>query len=217
MREPVDFKTNNNGWGWLDWIGNGWHPGFDANYGSGSDDHGLPCYSISKAKVVFARDGGKGWGNMVVLELINYPGIWALYGHLDEIRVKEGDVIEESVIVGTIGDAHGLYSDHLHFGLLKEKLNRWTDYIIGWSKERVESVYLNPMKWIADKIEEENQAEPEIVSWCKLNKVITKWTIPYQADELKLGYIAYKTGYLTASKSQRESIFTIEAINDEMI
>ena len=69
---------------------------------------------------------------------------------------------------------------------------------------------------VEQKIEEGNQAEPEIVSWCKLNKIITKWTKPYQNKELRDGYIAYKIGYLNASKEQRELIYTIEDINAEM-
>jgi len=57
------------GYGWLDNIGNGFHPGLDINgTGGGNTDLGYEFNSPCTGKVICAEDWGKGWGNVVIIE-----------------------------------------------------------------------------------------------------------------------------------------------------
>lgn len=80
--EPKDIDFNKmfgtkmdvgkKGYGWLDWFGTGWHPGYDINgQGSGNSDFGMPFKSSCDGTVVYEvrtwfRNGG--WGNIVIIE-----------------------------------------------------------------------------------------------------------------------------------------------------
>ena len=81
-RDPreVDFTkmfgkkvdVGNFGYGWLDWVGYGWHPGVDLNgLGGGNTDFGMPFKSSCDGKVIYEWRGwtkNKGWGNIVIVE-----------------------------------------------------------------------------------------------------------------------------------------------------
>lgn len=92
-----------------DWNGNG----------GGNTDLGDPVYAISNGYVSFAEHVCCGWGNIVrvIHKFPNhpeYPYVESFYAHLDEINVKEGDLIKRGQKLGTIGTADGKYSAHLH-------------------------------------------------------------------------------------------------------
>lgn len=96
------------------------HPGEDWNGGPGDSDLGLPVYNIGHGLVVFARDVHGGWGNVVIIrhcyyELGQLHCVDSLYGHLDQILVREGELIRRGTQVGTIGNNHRMYDAHLHF------------------------------------------------------------------------------------------------------
>lgn len=101
------------------------HQGEDWNGIKGGDsDLGAPIYSIAHGLVLFARDMRLGWGNVVVIRHVYYEGsrlitIDSLYGHLDSIKVREGQQVLRGQLVGTMGTAHGLYPAHLHFEIHK--------------------------------------------------------------------------------------------------
>lgn len=60
------------GYDWLQWYGNGYHPGVDVNgLGGGNTDIGMPFRSSCDGVVVYEkrtwlRNGG--WGNLVIIE-----------------------------------------------------------------------------------------------------------------------------------------------------
>jgi murein DD-endopeptidase MepM/ murein hydrolase activator NlpD len=116
------------------------HQGADVNF-KGINDKGKPLYSIANA-LVWDYGWVSGWGNYLILRIQANPGksfrltdgtttaeIFALYAHLDEIKVikSDGQTIAQSALIkkqtylakgwqiGTIGDADGIYSPHLHF------------------------------------------------------------------------------------------------------
>ena len=99
------------------------HLGEDWNgVGGGNTDLGDPVYSISNGYVSFAKHYCCGWGNIVriVHKFPSHPEysyVESFYGHLDEIKVKEGDLITRGQLIGTIGTADGKYSAHLHLEL----------------------------------------------------------------------------------------------------
>lgn len=101
------------------------HLGEDWNgIGGGNTDLGSPIYSTAHGLVVFARDMHLGWGNVVVIRHIFFEQgelktVDSLYGHLDSIKVREGQQVLRGQLVGTMGTAHGIYPAHLHFEIHK--------------------------------------------------------------------------------------------------
>lgn len=80
-KEPnVDFNkmfgtkmdVGNFGYGWLQWVGYGWHPGVDVNgLGGGNTDFGMKFKSPVNGEVIFEertwfKNGG--WGNLIIIE-----------------------------------------------------------------------------------------------------------------------------------------------------
>jgi hypothetical protein len=100
------------------------HLGDDLNgIGGQNSDLGDAVYAAGSGKVVFAREAGGGWGNMVILAhrvpaARSIPGweVWqTVYAHLDRIEVRHGEVLRRGQRLGTVGTARGLYLAHLHF------------------------------------------------------------------------------------------------------
>jgi murein DD-endopeptidase MepM/ murein hydrolase activator NlpD len=99
------------------------HFGEDWNgRGGGDSDLGDPVYSIADGVVTFAYDVRAGWGNVVLIRYAyrdprsgQVKFCDALYGHLDRMMVRTGQVVKRGQQVGTIGTNRGMYSAHLHF------------------------------------------------------------------------------------------------------
>lgn len=102
-------------------FGRNTHLGADWNAVTGGHtDLGDPVHVVAHGVVTFAADVGGGWGNVVrVRHRYVDDGVASevesLYGHLDRVDVAEGEVVRRGGIVGSIGDAHGVYVPHLHF------------------------------------------------------------------------------------------------------
>ena len=123
ISDGFDFpvgKPNAKGYFKAQLFGENMHLGEDWNgVGGGNTDLGDPVYSISNGLVTFSRDVCCGWGNVirVVHRLPNHPEfqyIEAVYAHMHSINVKAGDLIKRGQQIGTIGNANGRYSAHLH-------------------------------------------------------------------------------------------------------
>ena len=101
------------------------HLGDDWNGVKGGDtDLGDPIFSIADGVVVFARDIHMGWGNVLIVRHAFREGgtvkqVDALYGHLQKIQVKKGQIVTRGQKIATLGNAHGLYDAHLHFEIRK--------------------------------------------------------------------------------------------------
>ena len=101
------------------------HLGEDWNGVRGGDtDLGDPVHSTANGLVVYAQDFRAGWGNVVIvrhayIERGEVRYVDSLYGHLNEILVREGQRVNRGQKVGTIGTAHGHYPAHLHFEMRK--------------------------------------------------------------------------------------------------
>lgn len=81
-REPndIDFEkmfgfkvdVGNFGYGWLDWVGYGYHPGVDVNgLGGGNTDFRYPFKSSCDGTVIYEWRGwtkNGGWGNLIMIE-----------------------------------------------------------------------------------------------------------------------------------------------------
>ena len=64
-------------------------------------DCAAPVKASEDGKVIYAGDGIKAFGNLVVIRHNN--GLTTVYGYLDSINVKEGRVVSKGEVIGTAG------------------------------------------------------------------------------------------------------------------
>lgn len=89
---------------------------------------GTPCFSIYKGWIEKIYDfGDEGWGK-AILTRVDFPGwtCWALYAHLEFIKVKEGrggEIKGPHVLLGRTGRTGNAKNQvpHLHFEIWKSK------------------------------------------------------------------------------------------------
>ena len=75
---------------------------------------GTPVKAAGRGRIVMAEERIV-TGNTVMLELL--PGVFVLYYHLDELKCREGDMVEPGQIVGTLGMTGLATGPHLHWEL----------------------------------------------------------------------------------------------------
>lgn len=93
------------------------HLGLDVNAkGACDDDLGVPVSAAATGVVSVAEDVGGGWGNVVQIVHRTDEGlVQTLSAHLDRIDVVPWQLVRRGDVIGTIGNAHGVYCAHLHF------------------------------------------------------------------------------------------------------
>jgi murein DD-endopeptidase MepM/ murein hydrolase activator NlpD len=97
------------------------HLGDDLNgIGGYNTDLGDPAFCVADGRVLFAGNGGQGWGNLVIVaHAVEEAGgrntVQSLYAHLDTISVAVGQNVVRGEKIGGIGTAGGRYYAHLHF------------------------------------------------------------------------------------------------------
>lgn len=97
------------------------HLGDDLNgIGGENSDFGDPVYAIADGRVFAARDGGPGWGNIIIiLHAYEEDGarryVQSYYAHVDQMLVKLHQNIRRGEQIATVGNAGGRYLAHLHF------------------------------------------------------------------------------------------------------
>jgi murein DD-endopeptidase MepM/ murein hydrolase activator NlpD len=97
------------------------HLGFDL-----SDTANAPVHVANDGRVVWAADLGI-YGNCVVVD--HGYALQSIYGHMNRIDVKEGDLVKKNQSLGVAG-ATGLAGGvHVHFGM------------------QIDGVQVNPMEW----------------------------------------------------------------------
>lgn len=125
------------------------HLGDDLNgIGGENSDLGDPIYCIADGRVLLARDGGPGWGNIViVLHAYIDKGarkyVQSYYGHVEEILVHAGDEVRRGHKIATVGTANGRYFAHLHF-----EMREFITPFIGPGYREDTHGWLNPTQFI---------------------------------------------------------------------
>ena len=122
-------------------------------------DAGTQVVAIEDGKVVWSeiRRGSRekrNWGGIVVIEhtcKMNEEKFYALYGHLNDLEVKMGDVVTEGqkigVVAGSYTPENGWWKiPHLHFAIY---LGPWKGTILPgyW---RVERFWQTRLMWWGD-------------------------------------------------------------------
>ena len=100
------------------------HLGFDL-----SDVQASPVKAANSGRVIFAGPLGI-YGNCIVVD--HGYGLQSIYGHLREIDVKEGQMVEKEQVMGKSGATGLAGGDHLHFSM------------------QVDGVQVNPIEWWDD-------------------------------------------------------------------
>lgn len=102
------------------------HLGEDWNgTGGGNTDMGDYVYAAADGVVFAAKEHGGGWG--IVIRMIHNYGskeqpqyVESLYAHVASTWVRPGNRMKRGDVIGTIGNASGIYHAHLHFEMRKE-------------------------------------------------------------------------------------------------
>jgi murein DD-endopeptidase MepM/ murein hydrolase activator NlpD len=125
------------------------HLGDDLNgIGGENSDLGDPIYAIADGRVLLARDGGPGWGNIVIvlhphLENGERRYVQSYYAHVETMLVHAGDEVHRGQQIATVGTAGGRYLAHLHF-----EMREFTTPFIGPGYRENTRGWINPTAFI---------------------------------------------------------------------
>lgn len=126
------------------------HLGDDLNgIGGENSDLGDPIYAVADGRVLFAGEGGPGWGKvLIVLHAVSEEGrrryVESYYAHCEAILVMKGQMVTRGEQVGTVGTADGRYLAHLHF-----EMRDFPTPFIGAGYRANTQGWLNPSEFIA--------------------------------------------------------------------
>jgi len=127
-------------------FGENTHLGDDWNaITGGNSDLGDPIYAIASGYIKYAEDNGPGWGNVIRMNhyLSDSSVVESLYAHCDTILVNVGDWVTIGTQIGTIGNANGAYSAHLHL-----EIRNNVDMPIGGGYSSYTEGYIDPTLFI---------------------------------------------------------------------
>lgn len=129
----------------------GYHTGEDWNGNNGNDsDLNDPVYSIANGEIM-TSEFKKVWGNVVVIQHIlpNNIKIYSMYGHLNNIHIRKGDLVKRGQQIGTIGKGeNNRYSAHLHFEIRTDTNPDKLKPGIGYSKTPKPNGWVDPSEFI---------------------------------------------------------------------
>ena len=126
------------------------HLGDDLN-GIGGDNSDLrdPVYAVADGRVIFAEEGGPGWGNVIiVLHAYEENGVrkyvQSYYAHCGEILVERKQDVRRGEQIATVGTGGGRYFAHLHF-----EMREFTTPFVGPGYREDTRGWLDPSAFIA--------------------------------------------------------------------
>jgi len=93
------------------------HLGEDWNgLGGGNSDLGETVHAIGDGIVIFSKNCGAGWGNIIriIHRTKDHHYVESLYAHLDSRIIETGTLVNRGEPIGTIGNVNGGYYAHLH-------------------------------------------------------------------------------------------------------
>jgi murein DD-endopeptidase MepM/ murein hydrolase activator NlpD len=105
-----------------------------------------PIEAANRGRVLFADELGI-YGNCVILD--HGLGLTSLYGHLSQIDVEVGQLVEKGARLGRSGHTGLAGGDHLHFAMLVGET--YVDPVEWWDA-----------KWVREKIDEMGGPPPGV-------------------------------------------------------
>ena len=84
------------------------HKGLDIGYG-----YGKPILAAANGKVIEQKYDATGFGHYILIR--HKYGFQTKYAHLQRVDVKEGDVVTQGQVIGTMGSSGLSTGPHLHF------------------------------------------------------------------------------------------------------
>ena len=127
------------------------HLGDDLNgIGGENSDLGDPIYAVADGRVLLAREGGPGWGNVVILlhaylENGERKYVQSYYGHVQDMLVHPGETVKRGQQIATVGTANGRYFAHLHF-----EMREFLTPFIGPGYRQDTHGWINPTKFVEE-------------------------------------------------------------------
>ena len=127
------------------------HLGDDLNgIGGENSDLGDPVYAVADGRVLLAREGGPGWGNVIiVLHAYEENGVrkyvQSYYGHVETMLVRPEQDVRRGQQIATVGTANGAYWAHLHF-----EMREFITPFIGPGYRQDTRGWINPSEFIAN-------------------------------------------------------------------
>ena len=127
------------------------HLGDDLNgIGGENSDLGDPIYAIADGRVLLTREGGPGWGNIVILlhaylENGQRKYVQSYYAHVRDMLVHPGEMVKRGQQIATVGTANGRYFAHLHF-----EMREFLTPFIGAGYREDTRGWINPTKFIEE-------------------------------------------------------------------
>jgi len=76
-------------------------------------DVGEPVYAIADGEVIYAGDGLRGYGNVIILRHDRKTS--SLYAHNSELKVKQGDQVTQGTLIALLGSTGHSTGPHVHF------------------------------------------------------------------------------------------------------
>ncbi|HEY4969096.1 MAG TPA: M23 family metallopeptidase, partial [Steroidobacteraceae bacterium] len=76
-------------------------------------DSGEPVYAIADADVIYAGDGLRGYGNVVILR--HDRQMTSVYAHNSELKVRQGDHVTQGTLISLLGNTGHSTGPHVHF------------------------------------------------------------------------------------------------------
>lgn len=76
-------------------------------------DAGEPVYAIAAGEVIYAGEGLRGYGNVVILRHDRKTS--SLYAHNSELKVKQGDQVAQGTLIALLGSTGHSTGPHVHF------------------------------------------------------------------------------------------------------
>ena len=76
---------------------------------------GQPVRAAAQGVILYAGDSHGPMGQAIILQ--HAGGLQTLYAHLARLRVREGALVHQGAIIGTVGCTGRVTGPHLHFGV----------------------------------------------------------------------------------------------------
>jgi murein DD-endopeptidase MepM/ murein hydrolase activator NlpD len=76
-------------------------------------DVGEPVYAVADGDVIYAGDGLRGYGNVVIIQ--HGQRLSSLYAHNSTLKVKQGDRVSQGTLIALMGNTGHSTGPHVHF------------------------------------------------------------------------------------------------------